>query len=87
MYVNIILGYIAKGGYQFMIPLFLLSIIALAVTVNTIFGIDAKEKQKLSVLPGDLLEIYYLDQYALGGRVNLPIKSFIQVGRGIFTFR
>jgi len=55
--------------------------------IETTFGLDAKEKRKLSVLPGDLLELYYLDQYASGGQVNIPIKQFVQVGRCIFSFK
>jgi hypothetical protein len=55
--------------------------------VNTIFGIEAVDREKLSVLPGDLLEIYYLDQHASGGRVNVPLKCFVHVGRGVFAFR
>ncbi len=56
-------------------------------TVNTTFGIEAVDREKLSVLPGDLLEIYYLDQHASGGRVNIPLKWFVHVGRGVFVFR
>jgi hypothetical protein len=55
--------------------------------VNTTFGMEAVDRQKLSVLPGDLLEIYYLDQHASGGRANIPMKRFVQVGRGVFAFR
>lgn len=55
--------------------------------VTTIFGIVAVDREKLSVLPGDLLEIYYLDQHASGGRVNIPLKCFVHVGRGVFAFR
>jgi hypothetical protein len=58
-----------------------------STVVNTTFGIEAVDRQKLSVLPGDLLEIYYLDQHASGGRVNVPLKWFVHVGRGVFAFR
>jgi hypothetical protein len=58
-----------------------------STSVGTTFGIDAKERQKLSVLPGDLLEIYYLDQHASGGQVNIPTRRFVQVGRGVFSFK
>jgi biopolymer transport protein ExbB len=36
MYANSILDFFSKGGYQFMVPLFLLSIIALAVILERI---------------------------------------------------
>lgn len=55
--------------------------------INTTFGIEAIDIQKLSVLPGDLLEVYYLDQHASGGRANVPLRRFVQVGRGVFAFR
>lgn len=55
-------------------------------SIETTFGLDTKEKRKLSVLPGDLLELYYLDQHASGGQVNIPVKQFVQVGRGMFSF-
>jgi hypothetical protein len=55
--------------------------------INTTFGIEAIDRQKLSVLPGDLLEVYYLDQHASGGRANVPLRRFVQVGRGVFAFR
>jgi hypothetical protein len=55
-------------------------------TINTTFGLDALDKKKLSVLPGDILELYYLDQHASGGRVNIPVRQFVQVGRGVFMF-
>jgi hypothetical protein len=57
-----------------------------STTINTTFGLDAFDKKKLSVLPGDILELYYLDQHASGGRVNIPVRQFVQVGRGVFMF-
>jgi hypothetical protein len=53
--------------------------------LGTIFALSPKEKERISVRPGDVIEIYYLDQHALGGKKNIPVVKEIQVGRGVFS--
>lgn len=53
--------------------------------LGTVFALSPKEKERISVRPGDVIEIYYLDQHTLGGEKNLPVVKEIQVGRGIFS--
>lgn len=53
--------------------------------LGTVFALSPKEKDRISVRPGDVIEIYYLDQHTLGGKKNLPVVREIQVGRGVFS--
>ena len=53
--------------------------------LGTVFALKPKEKERISVRPGDILEVYYLDQYTLGGKKNVPLVKEIQVGRGVFS--
>jgi hypothetical protein len=53
--------------------------------LGTVFALTPKEKERISVRPGDVIEIYYLDQHTLGGGKNLPVVKEIQVGRGVFS--
>ncbi len=54
--------------------------------LGTVFALKAKEKERISVRPGDLLEIYYLDQHGSGGKKDVAKVKEINVGRGVFSF-
>lgn len=56
-----------------------------STVLGTVFALKPKEKERISVRPGDVLEVYYLDQYTLGGKKNVPLVKEIQVGRGVFS--
>ncbi len=57
------------------------------VEVGTVFALKPKEKDRVSVRPGDILTVYYLDQHGSGGKKNVPLVREINVGRGVFSFK
>jgi hypothetical protein len=55
-------------------------------TLFTVFGIKAKLQDRLSVRPGDMIDVEYLDQNASGGKKAVQIREAIEVARGVFSF-
>jgi hypothetical protein len=51
-----------------------------------IFGTSATLQGRLSIRPGDMIDVEYLDQYASGGRKAIQVRGTIEVGRGVFCF-
>lgn len=54
--------------------------------LGTVFGVKAKVQDRLSVRPGEIISLDYVDQHASGGRKNVQIHKTIEVGRGVFSF-
>ncbi len=54
--------------------------------LGTIFGPSSKDKYRISVQPGDVVEAYYLDQHAFGGKSNVKRVAHLPVGRGMMRF-
>ncbi len=54
--------------------------------LGTIFGSSSKDKYRISVQPGDVVEAYYLDQHAFGGKSNVKRVVHLPVGRGMMRF-
>lgn len=50
---------------------------------GTVFGLKPHHKNKLSIRPGDIVTVYYLDQHSSGGMKNIPREEKIFVGRGV----
>lgn len=55
-------------------------------TLGTIFGSSSRDKHRISVQPDDVVEIYYLDQHAFGGKSNVKRVAHLPVARGVMQF-
>jgi hypothetical protein len=53
---------------------------------GTVFAVKPKAADRLSVRPGDIVTVSYVDQQASGGRKNVTIQRQVRIGRAVYSF-
>jgi Carbohydrate family 9 binding domain-like len=53
---------------------------------GTVFAVKPKAADRLSVRPGDIVTVSYVDQHASGGRKNVTIERQVRIARAVYSF-